>query len=153
MQVELKKPSLYEDVVDVAKRKEWKLTMMSQMGMIDSLPLAVEIRKVEPIVQRPLVEVLRPIIQALVQPLAPAMIAAIAIDDGLRQEMRQVVDLMKDLGLNILSNSRNVQGHGEDQKINFAMMVGKKLAGGGGICLLVTIAVKLVTSALYVISL
>ena len=50
MQVELKKPRSYEEAVDVAKRKEWKLSMMNQMGMIDSLPLVVETRKTKPIV-------------------------------------------------------------------------------------------------------
>ena len=29
LRVELKKPRSYEDAMDVAKRKEWKLTMMS----------------------------------------------------------------------------------------------------------------------------
>ena len=62
LMVELKKPGSYEEAVDVAKRKEWKLTMISHMGMIDSLPLAMEARRPEPIVQRVPVEVLQPIV-------------------------------------------------------------------------------------------
>ena len=51
MQVELNKPSSYEEVVDVAKREEWKISMMSQMVMINSLPLLIiEARKPKSIV-------------------------------------------------------------------------------------------------------
>ena len=39
------------------------------------------------------------------------MAGGVATDNGLRQEMRQVVDLMKNLSLNLLSNVGN-QGHG-----------------------------------------
>ena len=41
----------------------------------------------------------------------------------------------------------------EDWKINLAMMVGKIMVEGGGMCLLATILVNLVTSVLDVISL
>ena len=62
LRVKLKKPRSYEEAVDAAKRKEWKLTMMRNMGMRDSLPLVVEIRRSEPIVYRALVEVLQPMV-------------------------------------------------------------------------------------------
>ena len=62
LRVELKKPRSYEEAVDVAKRKEWKLTMMSHMGVTDSLPLAMEARRPKPIVQRVPVEVLQPVV-------------------------------------------------------------------------------------------
>ena len=58
LRVELKKPQSYEDAIDVAKRKEWKLSRMSQLGMVDSFPMAKEIRRPESIVQRAPVEVL-----------------------------------------------------------------------------------------------
>ena len=74
--------------MDVAKRKEWKLTMMSQMGMTGSLPLAMETRKPEPIVQRAPVDVLQPMVQLVAQLVAPIMATKVATDDGLRQEMR-----------------------------------------------------------------
>ena len=34
------------------------------------------------------------------------------MDDGLRHKIKQVLDLMKNLSLNLLVNARNVQGHG-----------------------------------------
>ena len=89
-------------------RGKWKLSMMSQMGMKEALPLAIKTRKQEPIVHRAPVDGLQP----MVQPVVPAMAAVVATDDGLRQEMRQVVGLIKNLSLNLLSNVGNVQGHG-----------------------------------------
>ena len=38
----------------------------------------------------------------------PAMVTTAAQDDGLRQDMRQVVDLMKNLSLKILGNVGNI---------------------------------------------
>ena len=35
----------------------------------------------------------------------PAVVAVVVPDDGLRKEMREVVDLMKNLSLNLLSNT------------------------------------------------
>ena len=83
LRVELKKPRSYEEAVDVSKRKEWKLTMMSHMGMTDSLPLAMEARRPEPTVQRVPVEVLQPVVQPIVSPVV-APTVAVATDDGLR---------------------------------------------------------------------
>lgn len=40
----------------------------------------------------------------------PAMVTTVTQDDGLRQDMRQVVDLMKYLSLNMLGNVGNNQG-------------------------------------------
>ena len=58
LRVELKKPRSYEEAADMAKRKEWKLSMMSKMGMTDALPLPVEMRRPEPVVFRAPMEVL-----------------------------------------------------------------------------------------------
>ena len=86
---ELKKPQSYEDEVDVAKRKEWKLFKMSQLGMVDSLHMVVEIRRPKPIVQRDPIEVLQPVVLPMVPQIVPATAATIAtLDDGLRQEMK-----------------------------------------------------------------
>ena len=106
LRVELKKPRSYEEVVDVAKRKEWKLTMMSNMGMTDSLQLAMETRRPKPIVQRVPVEVLQPVVQPIVSPVVPPTVV-VATDDGLRQDMKQVVDLMRNLNLNLLNGVGN----------------------------------------------
>ena len=43
--VELKKPKTYEDTLEVAKNKEWKLKRMSQLG-VETLPRGVEIKQV-----------------------------------------------------------------------------------------------------------
>ena len=40
----------------------------------------------------------------------PPVVTTIMQDDGLRQDMRQMVDLMKDLGLNMLGNAGNNRG-------------------------------------------
>ena len=64
--------ALCEEAVDVAKRKEWKLTMMSHMGITDSLPLAMEARRPEPVVQRVPVEMLQPVVQPIVSPVVPS---------------------------------------------------------------------------------
>ena len=58
LRVELKKPRSYKEAADMAKRKEWKLSMMSKMGMMDSLPLPVEMRRPELVVLRAPMEVL-----------------------------------------------------------------------------------------------
>ena len=58
--------------------------------MVESIPMAKEIRRPESIVQRALVEVLQPVVQPMVSPrVCPSI--TIATDDGLRQEMKQVV--------------------------------------------------------------
>ena len=58
LRVELKKPRSYEDVIDVAKKKECKLYKMSQLGMVELFPMATEIRRPESIVQGAPMEVL-----------------------------------------------------------------------------------------------
>ncbi|MCO5560549.1 hypothetical protein L7F22_014164 [Adiantum nelumboides] len=79
LRVELKKARSYEDDVDVAQRKDWKLFRMSQLGMTDSLPLNAGVRRLEHAGQRASME---------------------------------VVDLMKNLSLNLLSNVGSQHGHG-----------------------------------------
>ena len=87
LRVELKKPRSYEEAMEIAKRKEWKLSMMSRMGVTDSLPLPMEIRKSKPVVQRVPVEVLQPavlqMVPPVVQPVVPVMAGGAVADDGL----------------------------------------------------------------------
>ena len=83
LRVELTKTRSYKEAADMAKRKEWKLSMMSKMGMTDALPLPMEMRRPEPIVQRVPVEVLQPVVQPIVSPVVPPTLA-VATDDGLR---------------------------------------------------------------------
>ena len=115
LRVELKKLRSYEEAMEIAKRKKWKLSMMSKMGVTYSLPLPMEMRKPKPVVQRVPMEVLQQavlqMVPPVVQPVVPIMAARVVADDGLQQEMRQVVDLMKNLSLNLLSNVGN-QGRG-----------------------------------------
>ena len=106
LRMELKKPQSYEDAVDVAKRKEWKLGELSQLGMVDSFLMAKEIRRPKSIVQRAPMEVLQSLVHPIVSPIVPRTVT-IAMDYGLRQEMKQVVDLMKILNINLLNSVRN----------------------------------------------
>ena len=48
----------------------------------------------------------------VVTQVVPAVVTTTAQDDGLRQDMRQVVDLMKNLSLNMLGNAGNNRGRG-----------------------------------------
>ena len=61
---------------------------MSRMGVTDSFPLPMEMRKPEPVVQRVSVEVLQPMVPQMVplvvQLVVPIMAARVAADDGLR---------------------------------------------------------------------
>ena len=103
LRVDLKKLQSYEDAIDVAKKKEWKLFKMSQLGMVDSLPMEMEIRKPKCIVQRAPIEVLQPVVLPMVPQIVPAIATIVAnVDDGLRQEMKQVVGLIKNLSHNLL---------------------------------------------------
>ena len=102
LRVELKKLGSYEDATNVARRKKWKLCKMSQLGLVDSLPMAKEMRILEPVVQRAPVEVLQPVVLPMVPQIVPTTATIVAtVDDGLRQDMKQVVDLMKNLSLNL----------------------------------------------------
>ena len=88
LRVELKKPRSYEEAMEIAKRKEWKLSMMSRMGVMDSLPLPMEMRKPEPVVERVPLEMLQPailqMVPPMVQPVVPIIATGVAADDGLR---------------------------------------------------------------------
>ena len=81
---ELKKPRSYEDAVDVAKRKKWKLCKMSQLGLVDLFPMEKQIRRLELVVQRVFVEVLQPVVQSIVSLVVVIPRVAVATDDGLR---------------------------------------------------------------------
>ena len=43
--VELKKPRTYEDTLEVAKNKEWKIKRMSQLG-VETVPKGPEVKHV-----------------------------------------------------------------------------------------------------------
>ena len=57
LRVGLKKPRSYEDAINVAKRKEWKLSKMSQLRVVDSFPMEKEIRRLESTMHRAPLEV------------------------------------------------------------------------------------------------
>ena len=110
--VELKKPRTYEDTVEVARSKDWKLRKMAQLGM-ESLPKVPQPKPVDPVQSQIPREVHHHVtMENVTSHAVPTMVAATVPDDGLRQEMRQVVDLMKNLSLNLLSDNC---GHGRPQ--------------------------------------
>ncbi len=108
--VELKKPKTYEDTLEVAKNKEWKIKRMSQLG-VEALPKGPETKQVRFLDTRIPEEVHHHVhaVAPVVTPVMPVVPTASVQDDGLRQEVRQVVDLMKNLSLNFLGNA---QGRG-----------------------------------------
>ena len=102
--VELKKPRSFEDALEVAKNKEWKLKRMNQLG-VDTLQRRMEVRPGNPIQGYAPKEVQHATVVSVPPPVMSAMVAAAVPDDGLRKDMREVVDLMKNLSLNLLGNT------------------------------------------------
>ena len=127
--MELKKPKSYEHALEVAKNKEWKLRRMSQLG-VESLPRRPHFQHVDYLQGRTLPEVHQVPVVPVTPQIVPAVVnATTVLDDGLRQEMRQVVDLFKDLSLNLLNDARN--GRGCERNENPAKGDGQPRNGGG----------------------
>ena len=63
------------------------------------------------------------------QNMSAVVATAKASDEGLKQEMRQMVDMMKDLSLSLLSNQRN--GRGRERPSNQGGDGQPRPAGGG----------------------
>ena len=101
--VELKKPKSFEDALEVAKNKEWKLKRMNQLG-VDTLQRRVEVRSVNPMQGHVPKEVQHTTVVLVPPPVMPTVAGAAILDDGLQKEMREVIDLIKNLSLNLLSN-------------------------------------------------
>ncbi|RYA73815.1 hypothetical protein DD595_24815, partial [Enterobacter cloacae complex sp. 4DZ3-17B2] len=108
--VELKKPRTYEDALEVARNKEWKLRKMSQLG-VESLPMRSEFQPIESLQGRMSGVHHEPVVPVTTQ-VMPAVVTTAVQDDGLRQDMRQMVDLMKNLSLNMLGQVGNNRGRG-----------------------------------------
>lgn len=96
---------MYEDMLKVAKNKEWKLKRMSWLG-VETLPRGIEVKQVR-FVENRVPEELHHHVHT-VAPIVPLIVSVALVafvqDEGLKQEMRQVVDLMKNLSLNLMSN-------------------------------------------------
>lgn len=107
--VELKKPRTYDDLLEVAKNKEWKVKRMTQLG-IGNEPGRGNMRQTEPIPGRVTVEAPQAVAIPMISQAIPVVGTTTAVDEGLKQEMRQVVDLMKNLSLNLLNNGGNIRG-------------------------------------------
>ncbi|MCO5571554.1 hypothetical protein L7F22_025298 [Adiantum nelumboides] len=125
--VELKKPRTYEDTLEVARNKEWKIKRMTQLG-VSSLPGVTEMKQANFVQSRGQEEVHHTHVIPVVAPVVPPIVTPIQ-DDGLRQDMRQVVDLMKNLSLNLLSNAGN--HHGQGRQFNQTNNSGGQNSGGG----------------------
>ena len=93
-------------------------------------------------------EVLRLVVQAIVSPVVPPTVA-MAIDDGLREDIKQVVDLMKNLSLNLVNGVGMVVVE-KDNQISPQMV--DKMVGVGDRQLHATIVVSLAISAHTVIN-
>ena len=107
--VELKKPRTYEDALEVARNKEWKLKKLTQLG-VSSVAGVSEMMQKESMQSRVPEEVHPVNVVPVATQVVPPVVTTIVQDDGLRQDMRQMVDLMKDLSLNMLGNAGNNRG-------------------------------------------
>ncbi|MCO5604219.1 hypothetical protein L7F22_058382 [Adiantum nelumboides] len=125
--VELKKPRTYEDTLEVARNKEWKIKRLTQLG-VSSLPGVPEMKQANFVQSCGQEEVHHTHVIPVVAPVVPPTVTLIQ-DDGLRQDMRQVVDLMKNLSLNLLSNAGN--HHGQGRQFNQTNSSGGQNSGGG----------------------
>ena len=125
--VELKKPRTYEDALDVARSQEWKLRRMSQLG-VESLPRRPDFQHADSLQGRMSGVHHEPMVPITPQ-VMPAVVTIAVQDDGLRQDMRQMVDLMKNLSLNMLGNVGNNRG-----RVRFANQPGdeEKPRNGAG---------------------
>ena len=85
--VELKKPRSFEDALEVAKNKEWKLKRINQLG-VDTLQRRVEVRPGSPMQGYAPKEVQHATVVSVPPPVMPAVIAVAIPDDGLQKEMR-----------------------------------------------------------------
>ena len=93
--VELKKTRTCEDTLEVARNKERKLRRMSQLGM-DASPIKMEVRRVDPVPVQVPVEVHPSILLPSTPQVMPPVVAVTnTSDNGLKEYMRQVMDLMK----------------------------------------------------------
>ena len=102
--MELKKPKSFEDALEVAKNKEWKLKRINQLGVY-TLQRRVEVRSVNLVQGCFPKEVQHATMVPVPPPVMPTIVAAATPHDGLQKDMREVVDLMKNLSLNLLSNT------------------------------------------------
>ncbi|MCO5600707.1 hypothetical protein L7F22_054822 [Adiantum nelumboides] len=125
--VVLKKPRTYEDTLEVARNKEWKIKRLTQLG-VSSLPGVPEMKQANFVQSRGQEEVHHTHVLPVVAPVVPPIVTPIQ-EDGLRQDMRQVVDLMKNFSLNLLSNARNP--HGQGRQFNQTNNNGGQNSGGG----------------------
>ena len=108
----VKEARTFEDSLEVARNKEWKLKRMSHLG-VETLPRGQEVKQVRFVESQVLEEIHHVHAVAPVAPtVVPVVPTASVQDDGLRQEVRQVVDLMNNISINLLSNVGNAQGHG-----------------------------------------
>lgn len=95
--VELKNLGNCEDAVDVAKNKEWKAQRLTQLG-VGTPKDKLELKRVEmvPTAMRRALPVVEP---QVVQPMV-----AVGGDKDMKKDMKQMVDLMKNLSINLMNN-------------------------------------------------
>ena len=98
--VELKRPTNFDEAIDIANNKEWKMQRMTQLGMgplivkPTTCPLGSQ-------VTTGLVSTIPPIVHT-----SPQVILAAPTppqDEELRHDKQQMLDMMKNLNLNLMS--------------------------------------------------
>ena len=102
--VELKKPRSYDHAVEISKNKEWKLDHLAQLGMnLVLLRMEPRVLQTGPMVSGQVPRVVAPPIVHTCPPTASTNVAAM-VDEGMKYDLHQMVDLMKNLNLNLMSN-------------------------------------------------
>ena len=86
--MELKKPGTFEDSLEVARNKQWKLKRMSQLG-VETLPRGQEVKQVRFVESRVSKQIHHHVhaMAPVAPPIVPVVPAAPVQDDGLRQDM------------------------------------------------------------------
>lgn len=107
--VELKKPMTFEEAVAIAKGREWKEQRMTQLG-VSIQDVAPPMRRLEANVMPVPVSTTPPIVQAV--PVAAPTAPIARVNDDIRQDLNQVVDMMKTLSINLMNQGVGQRGHG-----------------------------------------
>lgn len=99
--VELKNPTTFDEAMEMAKNKEWKVQHMTQLGM-GARETQAEPRRMEvaPIAAKGVVPIVEPYAVVPVVPVAPLADE----EKDLKKEGKQMMELMKNLSLNLVEN-------------------------------------------------
>ena len=117
----------FEEAVAIAKGREWKEQRMTQLG-VSIQDLAPPMRHLEVNVMSVPISTTPPVVQAVPMEAPTAPVAR--VNDDIRQDLNQVVDMMKTLSINLMNQGGGQRGHG--QGYNSYNQGEDNRSGGGG---------------------